>query len=103
MNAAPISNDHLIRLQQLEYQRSQRGFLIHATVFALTIAGLFVINLLTGGPWWVQWPLIGWGLGLAGHVYLVSRMQPRPGTQTPESTPVTPGPAPTPGAKSTDV
>lgn len=97
MSPAPISDDHLARLQQLNHKRALRGFLIHAIVFGLTIAGLFVINLLTGGPWWVQWPLIGWGLGLAGHAYLVSRNQPRPGAEA------TPGPAPTPGPKGTDI
>jgi hypothetical protein len=76
MSAAPVSNDYADRLQQLRHKSAVKGFLIHATVFALTISGLLVINILTNGPWWVQWPLIGWGLGLAGHAYLVYRTTP---------------------------
>ena len=48
-----------------------KGFYIHLTVFVAVMAGLFFIDLASGGSWWVQWPLIGWGLGLLGHAYLV--------------------------------
>ena len=41
------------------------GFYIHAGIFATVVAGLFLINLATDSDWWVQWVLIGWGLGLA--------------------------------------
>lgn len=43
------------------------GFIIHATVFVLVNLGLFVIDSLGSGPRWSQWPLMGWGLGLAIH------------------------------------
>jgi hypothetical protein len=43
------------------------GFRIHAIVFVPTIALLFVINLLTGGPLWALWSLLGWGVGLLAH------------------------------------
>lgn len=26
------------------------------------LAFLFIINLMTGGPWWVQWPALGLGI-----------------------------------------
>jgi hypothetical protein len=29
--------------------------------------GLWILNALTGGPWWAVWPLLGWGIGLAAH------------------------------------
>jgi len=37
--------------------------------------GLLVINLMSPQPrnYWFIWPLIGWGLGILGHAYLVSR------------------------------
>lgn len=47
------------------------GFYIHAGVFAAVLAGLFVINMVTDSDWWVQWVLIGWGIGLAIHAVLV--------------------------------
>jgi len=45
---------------------------IHTGVFVGVIALLFVIDAALGGPWWVQWPFLGWGLGLAGHWALVA-------------------------------
>jgi hypothetical protein len=43
------------------------GFYIHALVFVLVNAGLYVLNSVTGGYHWHVWPLWGWGLGLAIH------------------------------------
>ena len=43
------------------------GFYIHALVYVLVNAGLYAINLSTGGYRWSVWPLWGWGLGLAIH------------------------------------
>jgi len=40
------------------------GFRIHAITFVPSIALLLVINLLTGPPYWVQWVVLGWGIGL---------------------------------------
>jgi hypothetical protein len=48
-----------------------KGFYIHLTVFAAVIIGLGAIDYASGGNWWVQWPLAGWGLGVLGHAYLV--------------------------------
>jgi len=47
------------------------GFRIHAIAFASTIALLLVINFLTGPPWWVQWVVLGWGIGLVSHGFVV--------------------------------
>ena len=44
-----------------------KAFYGHAIVFAGVMTLLFVINLLTRGEWWVQWPLMGWGIGLLVH------------------------------------
>jgi hypothetical protein len=46
---------------------AMEGFYIHAGVFVLTIGILVVVNLMQSGTWWVQWPFLGWGLGLLGH------------------------------------
>ena len=68
--------------EQLKFARAKRdvaaikGFYIHLAVFALVMALLFVINLATGSVWWVQWPLIGWGAGVAAHgVAVFGRVQ----------------------------
>jgi len=57
---------------QLEARARRRvgmkmGFYIHALVYVLVNAGLYAINLSTGGYRWSVWPLWGWGLGLAIH------------------------------------
>jgi steroid 5-alpha reductase family enzyme len=47
--------------------RRKIGFLIHAVAFIAVNAGLYAINAMTGEPRWAQFPLFGWGLGLAIH------------------------------------
>lgn len=57
------------------YQRARRkvgqirGLYVHVTVYCIVIAGLFLINLFSGRPWWFFWPAIGWGIGLAFHAF----------------------------------
>lgn len=54
-----------------------RGFLIHFAAYLAVNALLIVINLVsTPGEYWFYWPLLGWGLGIAGHAFGVLR---RPG------------------------
>ncbi|MCA0174950.1 MAG: 2TM domain-containing protein [Proteobacteria bacterium] len=48
-----------------------RGFYTHAGIYVLVITGLWVLNALTGGEWWVQWPMVGWGIGVACHGFSV--------------------------------
>jgi hypothetical protein len=49
-----------------------KGFYIHLIVFALVLLGLFIVNSASGGPWWVVWVFIGWGLGVLAHGLAVS-------------------------------
>lgn len=47
-----------------------KGFYSHLFVYLCVNTGLFLINLFTtgaDGPWWFQWPLMGWGIGLVIH------------------------------------
>jgi fatty acid desaturase len=50
-----------------------KGFYIHLAVYALVLAGLAVVNLLSGGSWWVLWVAFGWGIGVLAHGLAVSR------------------------------
>lgn len=44
------------------------GFTRHLAAYVSGIALMAGINLLTSpGDWWVQWPALGWGLGLLSH------------------------------------
>ena len=51
------------RKERLE--RRKAGFKGHLWSFIIVNGGLFLINAMTPGPWWFQWPLLGWGIGLA--------------------------------------
>lgn len=43
------------------------GFFVHLAVFVLVIALLTGVNIYTGDQWWVQWVVLGWGIGVAAH------------------------------------
>jgi len=48
------------------------GLYIHLTIFALVIALLLAVNwFVTPEAWWVQWVVIGWGIGVVGHALLI--------------------------------
>jgi uncharacterized membrane protein len=49
----------------------QLGFRIHASVFVPSLIAVFVINYLTGAPYWAVWVLLGWGTGLLAHWFFV--------------------------------
>jgi hypothetical protein len=44
-----------------------KGFYIHLIVFTLVLLGLLALNSATGGPWWVVWVFLGWGMGVLAH------------------------------------
>jgi 2TM domain len=63
---------------ELALTEAKRGFQIHATVFALVMTGLIVLNVLlialTDADFpWVVFPLVGWGIGLTGHYFCAYR------------------------------
>ena len=43
------------------------GFYVHLTVYAVVIGVLALIDAFTGTSWWVQWPALGWGIGVLAH------------------------------------
>lgn len=43
-----------------------RAFYIHAGIYTVVIGAMWIINAMSGA-WWVQWPMLGWGVGLAVH------------------------------------
>lgn len=38
------------------------------------MGGLLVANLVIGGRWWSFWPMIGWGMVLAVHFFIVKSL-----------------------------
>ena len=62
------------------YAQQRRAFRIHAAVFAAGMIVIFAVNLLTNlaagiadqwSAWWSLWALIGWGLAIAVHGFVV--------------------------------
>jgi transcriptional regulator with XRE-family HTH domain len=53
--------------------RKLKGFYIHLAQYVLVIALLTVINALTTpNHWWVQWVVMGWGIGVFFHWLQIS-------------------------------
>ena len=53
--------------------RKLKGFYIHLAQYVLVIALLTVINALTTpNRWWVQWVIMGWGIGVFLHWLQIS-------------------------------
>jgi hypothetical protein len=77
----PVGLDPLADEERLARARRRlaalKGFYIHLFVFAVVLTGLLVINLAAGGPWWVLWVLLGWGLGILAHAVTVFGRTPR--------------------------
>ncbi|GAB1623544.1 hypothetical protein AAOGI_35940 [Agarivorans albus] len=57
--------------QQQQQRRAQwkklLAFKIHAGSYISISCMLFLIDWLTGGPWWFFWPMLGMGIGLFSH------------------------------------
>jgi hypothetical protein len=70
----PVRNGALEAERVAEARRrvaAIKGFYIHFAIFALVLVGLFAINAASGRTWWVQWVLVGWGIGVVAHAVAV--------------------------------
>ena len=56
-----------MKTRELRMIRRKAKFHRHLWSFIIVIGALFLINIVTPGPWWFQWPFLGWGIGLAFH------------------------------------
>ena len=52
---------------------SRRGLRHHLIAYALVMALLVALNVVSGGPYWVLWVAAGWGMGIALHAFLALR------------------------------
>lgn len=58
-------HDKLIRAK--ERVEDITGFYVHLIVYVLVNAILIYANAVNDPEWWVQWPILGWGIGLVAH------------------------------------
>ncbi len=62
MNDVPAASD-----ETAERDRAMRRLRRHILAYAAVSGALFLIDLLTPGPWWFLWPIFGWGVAVAAH------------------------------------
>jgi hypothetical protein len=53
------------RARKARLLRRKARFHCHFWSYLIVIGALLIINKMTPGPWWFQWPALGWGIGLA--------------------------------------
>jgi len=54
-----------LKARKKRLRRRKARFHRHLWSYIIVIGGLLLINAMTPGPWWFQWPALGWGIGLA--------------------------------------
>ena len=62
MNDAPSATD-----RSAARSGAKRFLRRHLMAYAGVNGVLFLINLLTAGPWWFFWPVFGWGIAVTAH------------------------------------
>ncbi|CAB1060541.1 hypothetical protein D1BOALGB6SA_5307 [Olavius sp. associated proteobacterium Delta 1] len=55
------------KIRTARLKRCKVGFFLHLWSYLIVNAVLLLINNFTPGPWWFQWSILGWGIGLAFH------------------------------------
>lgn len=52
--------------------RRLRDFYVHVAIYVVVIGGMAVLNWIFSPTfWWVAFPAVGWGIGLAAHAVSV--------------------------------
>ena len=71
-------DEHQKAVKAMQQVEAMTGFYIHLAIFILVMILMFVVNrTVTPELWWVQWPLLGWGLGVVLHGVAVFGQVPR--------------------------
>ncbi len=55
------------RIRILKRNHRKMGFYSHLWSYLMVNIALLIINNFTPGPWWFQWSVLGWGIGVAFH------------------------------------
>jgi hypothetical protein len=70
-------DDLFEHLMESERDKAINGFYTHFVVFLSVIFGLALINLVSGDSFWIQWVVLGWGIGIAFHAFLIFVRRPQ--------------------------
>lgn len=60
-----------------ERDKAINGFYTHFIIFLAVIAVLAVVNLVSGDAFWIQWVVLGWGVGIAFHAFMIFVRRPQ--------------------------
>jgi hypothetical protein len=55
------------KIRKARLKSRKVGFYSHLWSYLIVNGALLLINNFTPGPWWFQWSVLGWGIGLAFH------------------------------------
>lgn len=69
---AAIRKDLALRRLARKVRLKKKAFNLHLYSYIGVNLALFIINALTPGPWWFQWSVFGWGVGLLFHYKAVT-------------------------------
>ncbi len=67
LSPAPLSARDAALFRARKRAKEIREFYMNLAIYCLVIPVLWIINALTPGPLWAQWPTLGWGLGVTIH------------------------------------
>lgn len=70
-------DDLFEHLMESERDKAINGFYTHFVVFLSVIFGLALINLVSGDSFWIQWVVLGWGIGIAFHAFMIFVRRPQ--------------------------
>ncbi|AKF80251.1 hypothetical protein MFUL124B02_09790 [Myxococcus fulvus 124B02] len=69
---------------RLKLRKDLLGLATHGLSYTIVIGALTLIDLLSGPTWFVVWPALGWGIGLAFHTMSVTMGMARRALNVPE-------------------
>jgi hypothetical protein len=74
---APVSSERTGLARAKRQVAAIKGFYIHLAIYAAIVLGLLALNLAFSRDWWVQWVVLGWGIGVVAHALAVFGRKPQ--------------------------
>ena len=68
---AAVRDEQRQQILDRRIQRKKVGFKYHLSSYISVNILLLIINLMTPGPWWFQWSILGWGIGVFSHYKVI--------------------------------
>ena len=65
--AAAVQKQQQEQRLERRSRRKKAGFTSHHYAYIGVNAALLLVDILNPGPWWFQWSVLGWGIGLFFH------------------------------------